>query len=175
MKTFHQFISEASLYEPKDSTKGSDVPLEVGKIGQDRSKGKYKTRKDIGKQRPRSNREQQPTRERGSASLSAKEAQKKAYRERKARESGAKTKSADELLRKKEAWNKTDPKYKPAKASGKSRQERDKIRRAGQKELTKIFKKQETDKYEKETGQKATGQALTKAHARAHQRMGTRE
>ena len=174
MKTFHQFISEASLYEPKDSTKGSDVPLEVGKIGQDRSKGKYKTRKDVGKQRPRCNREQQPTGERGSAALSAKEAQKKAYRERKAREAGAKTKTADELLRKKDK-PKTDPKYKPAQASGKTRQERDKIRRAGQKELTKIFKKQETDKYEKETGQQATGQALTKAHARAHQRMGTRE
>ena len=99
MKSFHQFISEASLYEPKDSTKGSDVPLEVGKIGQDRSKGKYKTRKDVGKQRPRSDREQQPTQDRGSAGLSAKEAQRKAYRERKAREKATNNKSADELLR----------------------------------------------------------------------------
>ena len=134
MKSFHQFISEASLYEPKDSTKGSDVTLEVGKIGQDRSKGKYKTRKDVGKQRPRSDREQQPTQDRGSAGLSAKEAQKKAYLERKAKERGEKTKTASELLAKK-AKAKVDPKYKPAKASGYTRAERQSITRKGEKKL----------------------------------------
>jgi len=46
----------------------------------------YKARKDIGTQRPRSTREQQPTQARGTAALSAKEAQKKAYLERKAKE-----------------------------------------------------------------------------------------
>ena len=195
MKTFSQFILEA--YDPEVQGRSQIRKQgEGGRIGTQRKKtdpekrrtkavggGKtepaksYKDRKDIGKPNPKrapSGREQQPTQERGSASLSAKDAQRKAYRERKARESGAKTKTASELLTKKDK-PKTDPKYKPAQASGKTRQERDKIRRAGQKELTKIFKKQETDKYEKETGQQATGQALTKAHARAHQRMGTRE
>ena len=155
MKTFHQFISEASLYEPKDSTKGSDVPLEVGKIGQDRSKGKYKTRKDIGKQRPRSNREQQPTRERGSASLSAKEAQKKAYRERKARESGAKTKTADELLRKKDK-PKTDPNYKPREKSGLTTQQRKKFYKKGERVLRDLRLKNLGKKSEKELKHKVT-------------------
>ena len=196
MKTFQQFIGESDdrLRDKEGLGHGTGLTHKGGeKIGAERKKtapekrrvkaiggGKtapakeYKARKDIGTQRPKSEREQQPQKERGSAALSAKEAQRKAYKERKAREAGGKTQTASQLLTKK-TTKKTDPNYKPAKASGKTRQERDKIRRAGQKELTKIFKKQETDKYEKETGQKATGQALTKAHARAHQRMGTRE
>ena len=194
MKTFQQFIAEADPYDREGLGHGTGLTHRAGdKIGAERKKtepekkrvkavggGKtapakdYKPRKDIGTQRPKSTREQQPEKERGSAALSAKEEQRKAYKERKAREAGGKTQTASQLLTKK-TTKAVDPKYKPAKASGKTRQERDKIRRAGQKELTKIFKKQETDKYEKETGQKATGQALTKAHARAHQRMGTRE
>ena len=194
MKTFQQFIAEADPYDREGLGHGTGLTHRAGdKIGAERKKtapekrrtkavggGKtapakdYKPRKDIGTQRPKSTREQQPQKERGSAALSAKEAQRKAYRERKARESGAKTQTASQLLTKK-TTKAVDPKYKAAKASGKTRQERDKVRRAGQKELTKIFKQQETDKYEKETGQQATGQALTKAHARAHQRMGTRE
>ena len=195
MKTFSQFLTE--VYD-KD-VMGSSQIRQTGEGGRIRPKRKqtepekkrvkavgggktepaksYKDRKDIGKPNPKrapSGREQQPTQERGSAALSAKEAQRKAYRERKARESGAKTQTASELLTKKDK-PKTDPKYKPAQASGKTRQERDKVRRAGQKELTKIFKQQEVDKYEKATGQEAKGKALTKAHARAHQRMGTRE
>ena len=195
MKTFSQFLTE--VYD-KD-VMGSSQIRQTGEGGRIRPKRKqtepekkrvkavgggktepaksYKDRKDIGKPNPKrapSGREQQPTQERGSAALSPKEAQRKAYRERKAGESGAKTKTASELLTKKDK-PKTDPKYKPAQASGKTRQERDKIRRAGQKELTKIFKQQEVDKYEKATGQEAKGKALTKAHARAHQRMGTRE
>ncbi len=155
MKSFQQFISEASKYEPKDSTVGSDVPLEVGKIGQDRSKGKYKARKDIGKQRPRSNREQQPTRERGSASLSAKEAQKKAYRERKARESGAKTKTADELLRKKDK-PKTDPNYKPREKSGLTKKQRHALYKKGERVLRDIRLKNLGKKSEKELKHKVT-------------------
>ena len=198
MKTFSQFISEASPSDDPDleglgrstsfvrSQRGQKIGNERRKTSAEKKRVKaigggktapakeYKARKDIGTQRPKSEREQQPEKERGSAALSAKEAQKKAYRERKAREAGGKTQTAAQLLTKK-TTKAVDPKYKAAKASGLTRQERDKIRRAGQKELTKIFKKQETDKYEKETGQKATGQALTKAHARAHQRMGTRE
>ena len=102
----------------------------------------YKPRKDIGTQKPRSTREQQPTRERGSAALSAKEAQKKAYLERKAREKGAKTKSASELLAKKAA-KKVDPKYKPQKASGYSHAERLKLRRSSDRLLRDIKKGKE--------------------------------
>ena len=159
MKTFQQFITE--VYD-KDIQGRSRIkkPQAGGRIELDRTKtepekkrtkaiggGKtapakpYKARKDIGQDRPKqraSAREQQPTGERGSAALSPKEAQKKAYRERKARESGAKTKSADELLRKKEAWNKSDPKYKPRKASGKTEKERKALYKKGERTLRDI-------------------------------------
>ena len=94
----------------------------------------YKPRKDIGSQKPRSTREQQPEKERGSAALSAKEAQKKAYLERKAKERGAKTKTAKELLTKK-TTKAVDAKYKPAKASGYTRAERQSLTRRGEKKL----------------------------------------
>ena len=198
MKTFQQFITEA--YDKELEGQASRAPGEGGRIRASRKKsggeirglsktqlakkprtkavggGKtapakdYKPRKDIGTQRPKSTREQQPEKERGSAALSAKEAQRKAYKERKAREAGAKTQTASQLLTKK-TTKAVDPKYKPAKASGKTRQERDKIRRAGEKELGKEFKKQEISKYEKETGQKATGKAKTIAIGRAKKRM----
>ena len=138
MKTFQQFITE--VYD-KDIQGRSSIkkPQAGGRIELDRKKtepekrrtkaiggGKtapakpYKPRKDIGQDRPEqraSARQQQPEKTRGSASLSPKEAQKKAYRERKAREAGAKTKSADELLAKKKKQT-TDPNYKPRKACG---------------------------------------------------------
>tara|TARA_B100000287_G_scaffold418969_1_gene456602 strand:- start:197 stop:670 length:474 start_codon:yes stop_codon:yes gene_type:complete len=155
MKSFQQFISEASKYEPKDSTVGSDVPLEVGKIGQDRSKGKYKARKDIGKQRPRSEREQQPTKERGSVKLDPKAAQRKAYLERKAREKGAKTKSADELLRKKDK-PKTDPKYKPREKSGLTTKQRKALYKKGERTLRDIVLQATGKKSEKELKHKIT-------------------
>ena len=124
---------------------------EGGRIGADRRKtepekrrtkvvaGKrvptdYKDRKDIGTQKPRSTREQQPTRERGSAALSSKAAQKKAYLERKAREKGAKTKTAKELLTKK-TTKAVDPKYTPPKASGLSKAEQQSLKRKGEKKL----------------------------------------
>ena len=133
MKTFQQFITE--VYD-KDIQGRSTIrkPQAGGRIEPERKKtepekrgtkvvggGKtapakpYKARKDIGQDRPKqraSARQQQPEKERGSAGLSPREAQQKAYRERKARESGAKTKSADELLAKK-SKSKADPKYKP--------------------------------------------------------------
>ena len=99
----------------------------------------YKPRKDIGTQKPQSTRVQQPTKERGSAALSAKEALKKAYRERKARERGSKTKTASELLSKKDK-PKTDPKYKPQKASGYTRTERQKMQRMGDRMIKDIKK-----------------------------------
>ena len=90
----------------------------------------YKDRKDIGQQRQASTRVQQPEKERGSAALSAKEAQRKAYKERKAREAGAKTQTASQLLTKKKKPT-VSPGYKPQKASGYSRDERRKLKRAG--------------------------------------------
>ena len=97
--------------------------------------GGYKKRKDAGKQRPKSSREQQPTKERGSASLSPREQQRKARAERLAGKSGGKSKeelkkAANKLLAKKK--KSVDPKYKPQKASGYTAHERRKIRRAGQ-------------------------------------------
>ena len=150
MKTFQQFITE--VYD-KDLSTATRKPGEGGRVRASRKKtdpekrrmraaggGKmvpakdYKARKDIGTQKPRSEREQQPTRERGSAALSAKEAQKKAYLERKAKEKGAKTQTASELLAKKPKA-KVDPKYKPRKASGLTHRERLNVVKKGEKKL----------------------------------------
>ena len=154
MKTFQQFITEA--YD-KDVIGRSQIRRsgEGGRIYPERKSGAqtkrvravgggktepaktYKTRKDAGVANPKrspAGRSQQPTQERGSAALSAKEAQKKAYLERKAKERGEKTKTASELLAKK-AKPKVDPKYKPAKASGYTRAERQSITRKGEKKL----------------------------------------
>jgi len=150
MKSFQQFITEADLKDKEGLGHGTGLSHRGGeKIGADRKKtapekkrvkaiggGKtapakdYKPRKDIGKQKSRSQREQQPEKARGSAALSPKEAQKKAYKERKAREKGAKTKTASELLSKKKKTT-VSPKYKPQKASGYTAHERKKIMRAG--------------------------------------------
>ena len=132
MKTFKQFILEA--YDPEIQGRSQIRKQgQGGRIGAERKKTEpekrrmkagtntpvksYKPRKDIGTQRPRSTREQQPTQARGSAAISAKEAQKKAYLERKAKERGAKTKSASELLAKKQKA-KVDPRYKPTGGPG---------------------------------------------------------
>ena len=167
MKSFQQFITEAELKDKEGLGHGTGMTHRGGeKIGSDRKKtdaekrrtkvvdGKrvptqYKPRKDIGTQKPRSKHEQQPEKERGSAALSAKEAQRKAYRERKARESGAKTKSASELLSKK-TKPKTNPNYKPQKASGYTAAERKKITRKGERVLRDIVLKATGKKKESE-------------------------
>ena len=151
MKTFSQFILEA--YDPEVQGRSQiRTQGQGGRVGAERKKtepekrrtkavggGKtapakdYKPRKDIGSQKPRSTREQQPTRERGSAALSAKEAQKKAYLERKAKERGAKTKTASELLSNKTAT--VDPNYKPVKASGYTEKERKALYKKGERKL----------------------------------------
>ena len=156
MKTFQQFITEAELKDKEGLGHGTGMTHRGGeKIGSDRKKtapekkrvkavggGKtapakdYKPRKDIGTQKPRSKREQQPEKERGSAALSAKEAQRKAYRERKAREAGATTKTASELLSKK--TTKADPNYKPRKASGLTTKERKALYKKGERTLRDI-------------------------------------
>ena len=139
----------------------------------------YKDRKDIGSTKARSEREQQPEKERGSARLSAKEAQRKAYLERKARERGgspspsttkSKEKAASELLKKK-TTKAVNPNYKPQKASGYTRAERDKIRGQGEKMLRGIMKDQETAKYKKETGVNPDAKGRTKILGRVNKRM----
>ena len=152
MKTFQQFILEA--YDPEVQGRSQIRKQgQGGRVGAERKKSEpekrkvkavgggktvpaktYKARKDIGTQKPRSTREQQPTQARGTAALSAKEAQKKAYLERKAKEKGAKTKSASELLAKK-AKAKVDPKYKAPKASGLTDKERQALYKKGEKKL----------------------------------------
>jgi hypothetical protein len=167
MKSFQQFVSEAKEVHDQQGL-GSGVGLSHrggDKIGYDRKLtapekkrvkavggGKtapakdYKQRKDAGSQRPKgtsSGREQQPTRERGSARLSMRDQQKKARAERNKANAGGKgrgelKKAADKLLAKKK--KSVDPKYKPQKASGYTAHERRKIMRAGER-LVKDIKK----------------------------------
>ena len=173
MKTFHQFITE--VYD-KDVMGRSQITKqgEGGRVGAKRKKtepekkrvkavggGKtapaktYKDRKDIGTQKPRSQREQQPTKERGSAGLSPREQQRKAAQERRAAKSGAKTKSADELLAKKKKET-TDPNYQPRKASGKTEKERKALYKKGERTLRDIRLKNLGKKSEKELKFKVT-------------------
>ena len=106
----------------------------------------YKDRKDIGTQRTAASRTQQPTQARGSAAdaqkAAAKAERKKAALARiAARKSGGevkkdtstskdKEKAASKLLTKK-TTKPVNPNYKPQKASGYSRDERRKLKRAG--------------------------------------------
>ncbi len=181
MKSFQKFITEASTrgeqgHQSLDDykmSKKSDTPLEVGRLGANRKKsavekkrvkaiggGKtapakdYKDRKDIGTNKPRSKVEQQPQRERGSAALSAKAAQKKAYLERKARERGEKTKTRTELLTKKTKT--VDPKYKPVKASGLTTKERKALYKKGERTLRDLRLQNLGKKSEKELKHKVT-------------------
>ena len=106
MKSFQQFIAEA--YDKELEGQASRAPGEGGRIRTSRKKrdidktrvkavggGKtapaadYKPRADIGTNKPRSRNQQQPEKARGSAALSAREAQRKAARERRASKSGA--------------------------------------------------------------------------------------
>ena len=169
MKTFREFILE--VYDPEIQGRSQiSRQGQGGRVGAERKKtepekrrvkavggGKtapaadYKPRKDIGTQRPKSTREQQPTQARGSAALSPREAQRKAAMERRARKSsgaGARTdlkgkststskdkeKVATNLLRQKDKA-KVDPKYKPQKASGLTHRERLNMVKKGEKKL----------------------------------------
>ena len=173
MKTFQQFILEA--YDPEIQGRSQIRKQgQGGRVGAERKKtepekrrvkavggGKtapaadYKPRKDIGTQRPKSTREQQPTRERGSAALSPREAQRKAAMERRAAKSGVKTKTADELLAKK-AKKTVDPNYKPVKASGLTTKERKSLYKKGERALRDIRLKNLGKKSEKELKYKVT-------------------
>jgi hypothetical protein len=149
----------------------------------------YKDRKDIGTQKKRETREQQPTQARGSAA-DAQKAAAKAERKRAAqariaaRKSGGevkkdttssrdKEKTASKLLSTKKEKKPVNPNYKPQKASGKTRAERDKIRGEGERYLKGIMKDQETAKYKKETGQNPDAKGRTKILGRVNKRMST--
>ena len=150
MKSFQQFIAEA--YDKELEGQASRAPGEGGRIRASRKKrdidktrvkaaggGKtapaadYKPRTDIGSNKPRSRSQQQPEKERGSAALSPREAQRKAALERRAAKSGVKTKTADELLSTKK--KSVDPKYKETKTSGLTQKERQSLTRRGEKKL----------------------------------------
>jgi hypothetical protein len=149
----------------------------------------YKPRKDIGSQRQASTRVQEPEQERGSADVKAKAAAAAkaeriaAARKRAAAKSSGETSSsakpkakevaqqASKLLSKKKVAKPVSPDYKPAKASGYTDAERQKVTKSGERMLRGIMKQQELSKYEKETGQKATGKAKTVALGRASARM----
>jgi len=179
MKTFQEFMSLCEAYDA--SVMGSSQIRrtgEGGRIGKERRKTApekrrvkavgagqtapakpYKPRKDIGVQRPRSEREQQPEQERGSAQLTAKEAQRKAYLERKARERSQTSapdatekeleKAGDELLKKKKKPT-VSPDYKPAKKSGMTPSERNKQTRKGEALLRDLVLQSTGKKSEKE-------------------------
>ena len=124
--------------------------------GQTAPAKEYKPRKDIGTQRAASTREQQPEQERGSAALSPKEAQRKAYLERKARERGeTQATSASQLLSKKKKPT-VSPDYKPPKASGLSTKERKALLKKGERTLRDIVLSSTGKRSEKELKHKYT-------------------
>ena len=171
MKSFQQFVAEA--YDKELEGQASRAPGEGGRIRASRKKrdidktrvkavggGKtapaadYKPRSDIGTNKPRSKVEQQPQRERGTAGVSGKEAQRKAYLERKARERGEKTKTRTELLTKKTKT--VDPNYKPVKASGLTTKERKALYKKGERTLRDLRLSNLGKKSEKELKHKVT-------------------
>ena len=160
MKTLSQFLSEAYDKDVMGSSQIRKTG-QRGEIGADRRKSEperrrmkaagggkmvpakqYKDRKDIGQQRQASTREQQPTQARGSAAdaqkAAAKEERRKAAQARIAAKKGGKpapvakkaTPTATQLLSKKTTKS-VSPKYKPQKASGLTRTERQKLQRTG--------------------------------------------
>ena len=165
MKTFREFITE--VYDP-DVVGKSQIRKqgEGGRVGRMRKKtepekrrmkavggGKmvpaktYKARKDIGTQRKTSDRQQQPTQERGSArekQLAAAKAERKRAAQARAGKvtklpsqatskpkpkTQALKKQADKLLATKKKKT-ADPNYKPQKASGYTRDEKHRLRNA---------------------------------------------
>ena len=179
MKSFQQFVTEA--YDKELEGQASRKPGEGGRIRAARKKsdgylakqqigqkpkvkaiggGKtapakpFKDRKDIGTNKPRSRDQQQPEKERGTAGLSPREQQRKAAKERRAAKSGAKTKTADELLSTKKKT--VDPNYKPVKASGLTTQERKALYKKGERALRDEILKNTGKKKESELKHKIT-------------------
>ena len=145
-----------------------------------------KTERTLVQQRP--GLREQPTKERGSSEVKQSYADKvKAERKKAAqariaaRKAGGEVKKdttsakssekkATELLKKK-TTKAVNPNYKPAKASGYTRAERDKIKGKGERMLRGIMKDQETDKYRKATGQNPDAKGRTKILGRVNKRM----
>ena len=171
MKSFQQFITEA--YDKELAGQATRKPGEEGRIRAARKKrdiektrmravggGKmvpakdYKTRSDVGTNKPKSRTQQQPQQARGSAALSPREAQRKAAQERRAAKAGVKTKSADELLSTKKKT--VDPKYKPVKASGLTTKERKALYKKGERTLRDLRLSNLGKKSEKELKHKVT-------------------
>ena len=210
-KSFLEFMSLCEAVYDKDVMGRSQIKKEKegGRVGVDRRKtqpekrrmkavggGKmapaktYKDRKDIGTQKKRSEREQQPTKERGSARetqlAAAKAERRKAAQARIAAKKNKvtvlpsqatskskpkpKPKTADELLRKK-AKAKVSPDYKPQKASGMTRAERMKVVRKGETKLRNLMKDTAIADYKKETGQNPDKKAKMKIMSKVHDRM----
>ena len=213
MKSFNQFKKDLTEAYDKDIAGSSQIKKqgEGGRVGANRKKSEaetrrmkavgggkmapvtYKDRKDIGSQRQTSTREQQPTKERGSAEVKQSYADKVKAERRKAaqariaaKKSGGEvkktetksakdtSKEASKLLSTKKTEKKpVNPNYKPAKASGMTRQERMKVTRKGETMLRGIMKDQETSKYKKETGTNPDAKGRTKIMGRVHKRMST--
>jgi hypothetical protein len=168
MKTFTQFCTEAydasfmSGAQVRKTGEGGRVGslrkkttpekrrMSQPKPGEERKPTEYKARKDIGTQKAASTRVQQPEKERGSAALSPKEAQRKAYLERKAKEAGKKTPTASELLKKKKTEVDKRPEGQPKRAVvGMSRAERKDLTRKGQRKLESLVRQSEAEKQKK--------------------------
>jgi len=167
MRTFNEFQQICEAYDADVMNKSQIKKTgQRGEIGRDRRKSEpekrrmkaagggkmvpaksYKDRKDIGQQRQASTRQEQPQKERGSAGLSLRDQQRKAAMERRAARKGGssapstakdKEKAASKLLTKKAPAKKPVAGYKPQKASGYTRMERQKLQRTGDRILKDI-------------------------------------
>ena len=171
--------SKPEIRRQKDIGGGKTAPVE------------YKDRKDIGKAKPRSEREQQPQKERGSKEVAKNyaDAIKAKRREDAKKRAAAKkagtthsdgvkktsgkdaSKQGTKLLSTKKPEKPVSPDYKPAKASGMTRSERMSQQRKGEAKLKGIMKDQETSKYKSATGQNPDRKAKTKILGRVAKRM----
>ena len=213
MKTFSQFITE--VYD-KDVMGSSQIKKtgEGGRIGAERKKStperrrmkavgggkmepvEYKDRKDIGQQRQRSTREQQPTQERGSKEVAKSYADKVKERRRAeakariaAKASGGDTKAAakaantsakeaekaaDKLLttKKKEEPKKTESKprrqWRTADGGGMTRAERDRARNKEKGAALKARKAELIKDFTEKNGRPPKGAERTKLIGLAH-------
>ena len=174
-------------YPERKKSEGERTRMKAVGGGKQVPAASYKDRKDIGATKARSEVEQQPTKERGSAEVKQTYADKvKAERKaaalaRRAAKGGSSTptakpkakeveKTATQLLKKKTTKT-VSPDYKPQAASGKTRAERDKIRGDGERMLKGIMKDQETSKYKKETGVNPDAKGRQKILGRVNKRM----
>jgi len=178
MKTFQEFMLIAESTYDASFMSGAQVRKtgEGGRVGAERKKTaperrrtkrvgggqtvpakEYKPRSDIGSQRKTETRVQQPERERGSAQLTAKEAQRKAYLERKARERGeTQATSASELLKKKKEAPQREKQVKTVKGDY-TRAEKAQLKRSGRKTLRDIVLSATGKKKESQLKNKYTG------------------